>query len=370
MKQALQLAAGVVIGAVVPMALLVVPWPSLRIGWPGWVAVAVALPVIFLVLVAVHEGGHLVAGAAARFRPCLFIVGPVKFERRDSGWSAGVNRVFPLAGGMVGATPEGIDGLRPRMLALVAGGPAASLAFGFAAVSAMAVFTGADTTLTGAAAVGFVVVAALGLGSLMLGMIALIPGDKHGFSSDGARILRFLRSGPQVDAEVALLGLGGASMGGQRPRDWDAALVASTLRLPPGAPMGVAARIFAHLHWLDRDDPGQARVYLREALKHRGALPAMSQPSLLLHAAYFESIHDASPESARERLAQAGEGALVSPHARTMAEAAVLLAEGDDRAAAHLALAASQLPLALDRGSARMAADLIGRMQRLLEGPR
>jgi membrane-associated protease RseP (regulator of RpoE activity) len=116
MKQALQLAAGVVIGAVVPMALLVVPWPSLRIGWPGWVAVAVALPVIFLVLVAVHEGGHLVAGAAARFRPCLFIVGPVKFERRDSGWSAGVNRVFPLAGGMVGATPEGIDGLRPRML--------------------------------------------------------------------------------------------------------------------------------------------------------------------------------------------------------------------------------------------------------------
>ena len=57
-----------------------------------------------------------------------------------------------------------------------------------------------DADRGGLRAVGFVVVAALGLGSLMLGMIALIPGDKHGFSSDGARTWRFLRSGPQVDA--------------------------------------------------------------------------------------------------------------------------------------------------------------------------
>jgi fructose-specific component phosphotransferase system IIB-like protein len=134
--------------------------------------------------------------------------------------------------------------------------------------------------------------------------------------------------------------------------------------------MGVAARIFAHLHWLDRADIGQARLYLREALQHDAALPAMSQPSLFLQAAYFESIHDASPRSAREWLARTGEGALVPPHARAMAEGAVLLAEGDARASEYLALAARQLPLAIDRGSARMAADLIGHMQGLLEGPR
>jgi hypothetical protein len=368
LKQALQLAAGAVIGGALALTPLVIPWPALSIGAAGWVVIAAALPAVLLVLVGVHEAGHLLAGAMMRFRPLLFIVGPIKFERRDDGWSVGFNRVFPLAGGMVGATPQGTGGLRRRMLVLVAGGPAASLACGFLGLGALGTFDALGrASLSGTAAIGFVLTLTVGLGSLLLGLLALIPGDKQGYSSDGARILRFLRSGPQVEAEVALLGLAGASMGGQRPRDWPTELVMAAVQLPAETPIGAAARLLAHLHALDRRDLDAARAYLADALAHRAALPAMSRPGLLLQAAYFAAIHEGAPRVARTWLEEAGEGALISAHARSMAEAAIMVAEGDVRAAARLDLAVRQLPMAIDRGSALLAADAIAGMRRVLD---
>jgi hypothetical protein len=324
--------------------------------------VIAVLPLVFLLLVAVHEGGHLVAGALAGFRPCLFIVGPVKFERTSRGWQGGVNRVFPLSGGLVAATPQGLDRLRQRMVGLLAGGPSASLLFGGMVLAGLIAATSRDARVSGDGAVLFVIALVTGLGSLVLGMAALVPGQGHGFSSDGARMLRFLRSGPSADAEVALLSLVGASMAGQRPRVWDTRLVAAALQLDATTSMGAAARILAHLQALDLGDIDRARMFLRTALDRAAALPAMSRPSLLLQAAYFEATHDRDPDTARRHLTS-GEGALVSPYARPMAEGAILLAEGDPRAADVLARASHAVSSALDRGSAALAADLIAAMQ-------
>jgi len=366
MRSLVQALAGAVLGAAGMVAVLqFVSWPRLDLSPLAILVTVAALPLVFLAVVACHEGGHLIGGALARFTPRLFIVGPLKLERTSAGWEAGRNRVFPLSGGLVAATPNGIDRLRERMTVLIAGGPSASVLAGVAALGALAAQDHSrQTLLSGFDAIGFVLGFLFGIGSLLAGLIALIPGHGHGFSTDGARILRFLRKGPMVDAEVGLLGLIGMSIGGQRPRDWEADLVARALQLAPETPYGVAARLMAHLHALDRGDEKTAGEHLFIAVQHRQALPVMSRPALLLQAAYFAAAHEHDPAAGRRHLEEAGDGALVSPHWRPMAEGAILLAEGDPRAADVLQSAADEVRHAIDRGAAALAADLIAQMRR------
>jgi hypothetical protein len=365
MRQFVQAIGGALIGGLTIVAILrLVPWPHLALSPPGFLVLLLALVPLFLLMVGIHEGGHLTAGALARFTPCLLIVGPFKLERAASGWQLGMNRSFPLYGGLAAATPNGVARLRQRMTLLVAGGPGASLLTG---AGALAVLAGAgitrESTLGGGAAVAYLLTLAFGLGSLAIAFAALVPGSGHGFASDGARLRRFLQDSPEVEAEVALLGLIGASMAGQRPRDWEPDLVALALRLEPGTPYATAGRMLAHSHALDRGDIPGARGHLQAALARCDTLPDMTLPALLLQATYFEAVHDRDAVSARRHLTSAGPGVLVAPHARPLSEAAVLLAEGDAAAAASaLALAARELPQASDRGGARMAADQIAQL--------
>lgn len=366
MRAALQAVGGAVVGATAMLAVLAfMPWPRLDLTPLAILAVVLTLPVVFLLIVACHEGGHLVAGALARFTPCLFIVGPLKLERTSAGWRLGRNRVFPVSGGLVAATPNGIRRLRERMTVLVSGGPGASVAAGLVALGILAAQDySRQIILPPSGSVAFIVTFLFGFGSLLVGFIALVPGQGHGFSTDGARILRFLRNEPSVEAEVALLGLVGASMSGERPRTWDQDLVARILDLSPDTPYGVAARLLAHSHALDVGDEAKARGYLLVALRYQDVLPVMSRPSLLLQAAYFSAAHDHDVQSARAYLVRAGQGALLSPHSRPMAEGAILLEAGDPRAADVLRAAAEAVPHTIDRGAAALAADLIERLRR------
>jgi hypothetical protein len=372
MRTFLQTIGGVVAGAVGMQAILYfIPWPRLTLSAAELVLLLVALPPLFLLMIAIHEGGHLIAGAFARFRPCLLIVGPFKLERTMTGWQPGINQSFPLYGGLAAAIPQGVDRLRQRMATLVAGGPSASILTGLVALVALATIgITRDARLSGGATIVFLLTFAFGVVSLAIGIGALVPGRGDGFASDGARLLRFLTNAPEVDGEVALLSIVGASMAGQRPRDWDPTVVALALRLAPDTSHGAAARMLAHSHALDRQDIPRAREYLHAALAHHDALPSMSLPALLLQAAYFEAVHEQNPVSARRYLTSAGPGVLVSPHEQPLAEAAVLLAERNDReAAASLARAAREISHASDKGGALMAADLIAQMHGTLQDP-
>ena len=138
------------------------------------------------------------------------------------------------------------------------------------------------------------------------------------------------------------------------------------LQLPPDSAFGAAARMLAHSHALDRGALDDARGYLETAVAHRDRLPAMSRPALAIQAAYFEGVYGGNAAMARRWLTEAQADAVVSPHARPLAEAAVRLAERDPGAAEPLARAARELPRAIDRGGARMAADQIVLLERVL----
>ena len=78
-------------------------------------------------VLAIHEGGHLLGGKLAGFRFALFIVGPLMISRRKDGIKFSVNKSLGAYGGLAASFPTTTDNLRKGMTMLVAGGPLASL---------------------------------------------------------------------------------------------------------------------------------------------------------------------------------------------------------------------------------------------------
>lgn len=325
------------------------------------------LPVLYFLSIAIHEAGHVAGGLLAGYRVLLYIVGPFRLERTADGFKPGLNRNVLLAGGLAGMTPVGLHDLRRRTLIMVVGGPLVSLMAGAQLLAIYHVLSPWVLRPDAAFAVRFggLMIALLGLFSLMIGMITLVPAKSGGFYSDGARILRLMRVSDDTEREVALLALTGLSLGGTRPRDWDAALVARGAGIRDGGPFEVNGRQFAYAHALDRGDIEAARAHLEAALAGLQHLPLASRGPLLLAAATFHALYDGDAEHARLLLVRAGVGAslLHAPHQRVLAEAAVRLAEGDvDGARERAAQVRRLLAGSVDRGGAALDSALAGRI--------
>lgn len=329
---------------------------------------AVVLAALLVAVIAVHEAGHLLGGRLAGFRAMLFVVGPFRVERTGTGIRAALNRNLAIAGGLAVSVPLDTRDLRRRTLLMVAGGPGASLLTGALAL-ALCGPLGLAALPAGAGyghQLAAIVVAVFGVMSLGIGAATLIPGRTGGFYTDGARILRLLRGGPDTDREVAVLALMALSMGGTRARDWDPALVRQALAPADATPFDVVGRQLAYAHALDREDTEEARRHLEAALALEEVLPPVGRSGLLLHAAQFAAVHDGDPVRARGLFSRAGAGLMVPAYMRQMSEAAILLAEGDRAAAAALLeRAESGVGETLDRGGAAGDLERIRRLRAL-----
>jgi hypothetical protein len=357
-------AAGMAIGSIAA-------WGGLRalprLGFsPPQTALVLALGLLlYMLAIAVHEAGHVLAGRLAGFRLLLFIVGPFRMERSPDGFRYGVNRSIMLAGGLAAMTPAGLHDLRQRALIMVAGGPVLSL---MAGAQFLALYQAASSWLFRDAApfasqVAGIALLILGGASLVIGAVTLIPGRAGGFYSDGARMLRLMRATEETEREVALIALTGVSMEGTRPRDWDTALVMRGAGIRDGGPFEVLGRQLAYAHALDSGDVAAARENLEAALHCIDQLPRGARGSLLLAAATFYALHDGDAPRARAYLASAQHGLLAAPHQRQVAEAAVRLAEGDVEGARAAARDVQRLAAtALDRGGAALDVALAGRI--------
>jgi hypothetical protein len=356
-------------GAVAMLVGLAAVWlggvPSLPLTEPRVVALIAALPLLYLLCIAVHEAGHVAAALLVGFQPLLFIAGPVRVERVAGRFELGINRTLALAGGLAVCTPVGMHDLRRRTLIMAAGGPIASLMFG---VQCLALWL-ATSSLTrpgdGIVANLFhVTLAFLGIGSLLIGLLTLLPTRAGGFYSDGARMLRLLRQGEETEREVALITLTGLTLGGTRPREWNTALVRRGAEIRDGGAFEVGGLQFAYAHALDSGDIDSARTHLHAVLRRVRQLPPAGRAAVHLAAATFFALCDDDAAQAREYLALAGrQSTLSAPHQRRLAEAAVLLAEGDRAravAAAHEARTLSAR--AVDRGSAALDDALAARI--------
>ncbi|MDE0472988.1 MAG: M50 family metallopeptidase [Gammaproteobacteria bacterium] len=287
----------------------------------------------FLAL-AVHEVGHAIGGRIHGMRLGMLIVGPLHIQRESDGrlrWR--LNRRLSLAGGVVSSVPGRTEGLRRAMLSFAAGGPVTSIVVG---VLVFAIYLLTDLGDTGAAqgplqdalAAG---VFFLGLVSVGIGFVTLLPINQGAFVNDGKRILRLLRPGASADAYAAIMAVGAYTIAGVRASDRDPGLIAQAASLGDGSHEDLAGRLAAHAYALDRGDIEAAGEHIRYLLDRRAEVYPPYQPVIDLTAAYFEAVYGGDAASARSRLEGAGESALLAfdPTARTRTEGAVLLAEGD-----------------------------------------
>lgn len=367
LKLLLHFAVGALVGMGVGYLLVATGWASevlelvgrVELGPGGFALFLAGIPVLLFFLVLIHELGHLTGGRLADFRAYLLLVGPLRVERIRGRWTMGLNPRIATWGGLAASAPDDARSLRGRMALYAASGPGANLLTGGLALALLVAAAGTLPPVLHAWVMAFL------LGSFLLGILTLIPGQAAGMYTDGGRLLRLLRTGPELEGELALIALTGLSLAGRRPRTWPEALVGQALTLPPDSLMGVFARQVAYLRTLDLGDVEGAQGYLDEALAHRDAVGKRGGATIRLHGAFFYAVHGGDPMRARALLDEARESPLEARHLRPMAEAAVRMAEGDEAGGrAKLDEALILAGASMDRGSSGAEEEWLNLLQR------
>jgi hypothetical protein len=297
--------------------------------WTG-VVVAVLAAVAGWLAILAHEGGHIVGGRLAGFRFNLLVAGPLRVERGDDQRVRfTLNRDRSLFGGIASSLPTGTHALPRRLALMVAGGPVASFLLAGAAAALLAgPLSGGPPLLSTLLGVMMII-------SGGLGVVTLVPMRFSGFASDGARLLRLARGGPDARREAAMLSLIALSVADTAPRDWPAQTVRDVTELRDGTSGEVSASLLAYMHLLDRGDVAAARRALHRALELADQFPRPFVPSMMVEAAFFEGFFARDAAVARAYLAEVPEKApSVRVFDRLRAQAALSLAEGDYAAAA------------------------------------
>ena len=152
----------------------------------------------------------------------------------------------------------------------------------------------------------------LGLVSVGIGFVTLLPINQGAFVNDGKRILKLLRPGVYADAYAAVMALGAYALAQVPPGDRDPDLVTQAASLGDGSHEDLAGRLAAHSDALHRGDVEAAEEHIRYLLDLRDAAYPPYRPVIDLAAAYFEAAYAGDAASARRRLEGAGKSALLA----------------------------------------------------------
>ncbi len=317
-----------------------------------------ALPILFLLVIAVHEAGHLLAGLARGMRFLLYVVGPF-------GWVRGADGVrfrwfFNLGtlGGMAATLPDSQRPLDAQMMPVVLGGPIASVLL---AVFALAVFAATDGRAAGYALI-------VGLLSCLIFVVTALPFRAGGFMSDGMQWLAYRRGGAEVARRARVSALMGQSMAGTRPRELDAALLAQA-QSDAGddvlCSMGVW--MYSYAHALDNGRLEEAEAWAKRMAEAVDRYPDGFRQGVMVELAIFQALHRRALEPARQWL-RGARGGIVDRSRRSLAEAAVGALEGNTEAARRaLEAAQHRHTQALDAGYARMGLDQMHGLRSMLQ---
>ena len=311
------------------------------------------LPLSFLLVLAVHEAGHLLGGFRKGMRFLLYIVGPFQLTRTTSGIR--FNWIFNLGtfGGLAAATPNPEQPIRPQFLSLIAGGPLASLVL---AVLGFALFLLVDDRVGAHAMI-------IALFSAFIFIVTAFPMRAGGFMSDGMQFIEVLRGGDAVLERQQLTGLMAQSMAGIRPRDWKAEWLEPAAQAGSGEPMRrVAIRMMALLMAEDRGQTATADAHADWLAEHTDDYPQGFRQSLTLELC-LHALSRGNATAAKMWMAQS-KGGVVDKARRALAEAEIAFEDGDKSLALGKELEArSQLKHGMDAGLTLLTAE---RLQALL----
>lgn len=226
---------------------------------------AVEAVIAALAVVLVHEVGHALTGTALGMRVRAFVVGPFQWRIREGRWRFQLRLADLLATGgstavvPTDARPSAGRVIRRREIWMIAGGPAASLLYGLAALAAL-------LTARGHAWEGeWRLLAMFTTFSLLAGVVNLLPFHTRTGYSDGAQIYQLVSGGIWSDYHHALAIVGSSTVTPLRPRDFDlAAMERAAAVMTEGMP-GTHLRLLAYSCNLDCGRLREASLAVNEA---------------------------------------------------------------------------------------------------------
>ena len=315
------------------------------------------IPTFFFVI-AVHEAGHAWVGVRMNFDFRTYVVGPFLWDKQPDGWKFTWNKNINISGGLVICIPTGTDNLAKRFSWYAAGGPLASLllagvAFGFSFIPdflalGWPVFTYSMKMLAFLSAVIFVV--------------TVLPLHMGGFSSDGARVLRFVRGGDIARFDVLMLKVVSSSMAGVRPRDFNQAELNEAYALGEKlqSPMAVYIRYFLYAAALDRNELDEAERHLSNYVQAADEVPEGLRGGVWLEAAYFYAVVRNALPKAEENFALYKPSALTPLAVEYATRAAMAKLKGSgEEFESWIAKAEQALPAMMDKGLMQLVRERI-----------
>ncbi|MEO8501127.1 MAG: hypothetical protein ABI565_09445 [Vicinamibacteria bacterium] len=312
----------------------------------------IALPWIGLLVLAVHEGGHLLGGFRRGMRFLLFIVGPFQLSRTPNGIR--FNWIFNLGamGGLAAASPDPNRPLLPQLRSLIAGGPLASLVLAI---------VGLGFGLIGPGRGGAYLFVIGGL-SFLIFLATATPLRAGGFMSDGMQFIEVMRGGRCVEERQVLITLMAQSLAGTRPRELDQAAIAQALSFDSAEPVRrIAARLYAYYAAVDRGG-SDARVHASWLGDHIDGFLDGFRQAIALELAFHEAGLG-NLEASRRWMART-RGGVVDASRRALAEASLARLEGDAEGARRLlALSTAKLSRSMDPGLNVLTAEQIVRAE-------
>ncbi|MFZ4984714.1 MAG: hypothetical protein ACOYLF_04545 [Blastocatellia bacterium] len=325
---------------------------------PAPLVLLLLLPTMLLVIF-VHELGHLAGGLSRGMRFLLLVVGPFQWTRSTMGVSFNWNLKPALMGGLAAAIPDRQRPLRPQLLRLVVGGPLASLLLGAGSITLAGQPVGLLTP----------VLLMAGLLSLVIFLATAIPFRAGGMQSDGWQLIELLRGGKSVIERQLILELVGSSLAGQRPRDWDQETIGQLEQLDSRDPLRrIAASLQVVYHYWDRGEYERVEPLMDWIDKHLEYYPDGFRQAVHLELALLALDSNAGSTGhsrvAAERHMTAAAGGIVDPARRQLLAAAFALREGRfDEAQLAIIEARRVLPRGMDPGINLFTADQLDRLE-------
>ena len=315
-----------------------------------------------LLMILIHELGHVIGGKLAGYSFFMLTVGPFKWVREQESVRFRWNFSLNTFGGLTLMAPPVANTDSRGIAYLILGGPVAGVLLFIFSITGFAIIQQVQPNhdIWQYTAFFLMLVAMM---ALVTTVGALLPLSTSGFASDGAQLLDLVRGGHQAERRLTMMMISAYSLNGRRPRELEPLLVNRLLELSEQQKdqIAVAAHHYAFYYYLDLGQTDLAGAELDRALEAKEAYPAELQPGLWLEHAYFQARYG-DAKTAEESL-QKGTGGFVEAHTRARAEAAVALAKGDIQGArAAIDLALSKIDRSIDRGGVKAEKDWIQKL--------
>jgi hypothetical protein len=234
----------------------------------------------FVVAVAVHEFGHVLAGWTVRFRFSFISIGPLFLKIEYDRPKVGLRRGMP-AGGRAGMHVDQVRRLRRRLLMFTMAGPMANL------LSAAGAFVLLNYSLSPSKSWLYLPALMLLPVSLMLGIVNLVPFRLGMLYTDGARIAMLLSSRLRSRRWMCIMALANQSQRGVRSKHLRNTWLQAAGSQPDGSVDDFAANWIAYTSANDRKDAPMAALHLERCLALMNLLGPMTQDLVALEAAVF-----------------------------------------------------------------------------------